>query len=375
MTQQYTITTFDVFTQFTQIVNVIITRKKTKQGYIKFTDGCWHRLYNQNNKRYFKNEKYLFNSLSNIDYYDLLYYNWKHYGYINIKDGSVISAFDYFIKLQFLPDLDEEYELIEIIFDYDAIEKDIVETKYSKYCATRDLLYCEFPMKIKNPSNVIKILNCETGEMYNMDYYDKKDEILYKYTLPIHIFHTRPISNTKVVDKLMSAISIHQDKIAEYKDFCRNIFVEPNTGDTKIFFDCCGKYNYFAYWLIEAVLALTSKIVLTSDDYFIRLIKIKSKYCNRLAIIKKNDELSDISLSRMIKEFENIGIKNIMICHRDKNHNIYNEDSFVAYYEKHKELLFNYCYKKSIDDMPEDPHDIFVEKDGMFMNYLAWCCK
>lgn len=164
-----------------------------------------------------------------------------------------------------------------------------------------------------------------------MEYNKNINEIGKKYIINSYYTHhgsTCGNSNIKIIDNILKYI-VSDEKIIEYKKLCKSIFI--NKSNTNIvFYDYYHRYQYspllttyikdISYYL--QINYINSDIYYENKTEYLNGVKLKKDY--RFVIIYINKD-NKSKLPKMIKEFEKLDIKNMLIVPKSENilQNIY----------------------------------------------------
>jgi len=306
------------------ITKIIITDEKTKEGYILKPNKIYQKMCNINSK-------------SDMDYHNLI--NWfKHHNFNHselsfsrtIKNNKkIIKKHDY-IQLDKIIQDQYVYNLNNIIDIEKTIEDitdccytplpNVYEFEYSEYMGVIDTddMYNHAIVDIKNITkfkNINKI--CEHSLVVNRSLHSGVPR---KESWHINILDM----DLQIFDRLLKFILTDQ-KIIEYKKLCKNIFINKNS-DINIFYDnilynanddVFDQNSPLSYYITNMAHKL-SIIYYDNFDYDNNRFRRITKNV-RFAII--NDwEYNKNSVEIMIRDYKNIGIKNIIVLtHQSTN--------------------------------------------------------
>lgn len=338
----YNIETLNDYLKFSNsdINKIIITNKKTNEGYIKFTETLWINLYDIK-----LDSEHLLDFLKRFNTYACIKINTLPIKYCNIKEKyNNLSC-----------------ELIKLNYNYDKIINDIIKNCYIKDPSIYNFSYCEH---ILNPNNKLNltdpntyyIYNAKTKQITNINDIDKIiDEKNYFCQYSIGSIIDINNINTNIVNIILNKIikKKYYKKILEYKKICYNVFVNQST-DITIFYDNNNTkyYGLFTYWLSNAHERICGYSCLTDSNY------LEYNKIARFGVISSttNDHI------KLITEYKKLGIKNIIVCTNDTNTMYNNEQESILYC---KETCNNLDY---LDEL-------FYSPSLLFINYFLWCCS
>jgi hypothetical protein len=338
----YNIETLNDYLKFSNsdINKIIITNKKTNEGYIKFSETLWINLYDIK-----LDSEHLLGFLKRFNTYACIKINTLPIKYCNIKEKyNNLSC-----------------ELIKLNYNYDKIINDIIKNCYIKNPSIYNFSYCEH---ILNPDNKLNLTDPNTYYIYNaktkqITNINDIDEIIDEknYFRQYSIGSIIDINNidTNIVNIILNKIikKKYYKKILEYKKICYNVFVNQST-DITIFYDNNNTkyYGLFTYWLSNAYERICGYSCLTDSNY------LEYNKIARFGVISSstNDHI------KLINEYKKLGIKNIIVCTNDTN---------TMYNNEQESLL--YCKKtcNNLDYLDE----LFYSPSLLFINYFLWCCS
>jgi hypothetical protein len=288
--------------------------------------SCFHRKWNIHGR-------YLHTILSDDDIPETVKYKNRHFMYQHSETGKFHTKYGYFTDLT--DEQRDQYVLTEIIFDFAQIEKDVLESRYTPRSTLdlRRLEYHEFVVRKNMGFNVWKlhILDCKTFTFKPIDYYDEQFEILCDYHVPNTALCAKEIIDTSLAESLLSTLIPNKNKILEFRQLCYRIFVEPQA-ETRIFYDYYRDTYHLTILLNNIFYQLYGKPSLESRDYFTKnkVWKTKKTANIRYAVVRENQHYS---IDKMMHEFKNMGIRNIVVCVRNPKQNIYQEMPFLRLVE------------------------------------------
>ena len=134
-------------------------------------------------------------------------------------------------------------------------------------------------------------------------------------------------------------------------------------------------------WIKDILYTISiDKFYIYSSQYyndkleFKKLLKIQKLRC---VII---DKYKKIPIKTQIKDFSELGFKNIIVRQNDKTNTMYNISNFKKYLIDNKELLIK-CIKEENNYEPTHWESEIAFNDSIFYmtnllltNFLKWCC-
>ena len=88
----------------------------------------------------------------------------------------------------------------------------------------------------------------------------------------------------------------------------------------------------------------------------------------------------NVPVKKQIKDFCNLGFRNIIVCQNDKQNTMYNIANFRKHLNDNKELLMQHIKEEHnfvINNWENEiQHDdcIFYSQNLLLTNFLKWCC-
>jgi hypothetical protein len=399
------INTYEEYMDLSKIYKIIITNKKTHEGYLKYKNSVWVKLHNkklsieiddvEGLEGYINNEN---NSSYNCvkiikpeikimthDNMRKIYATYK-----NIDTQCIISNNDFInlpISSRFKYELINncEYKIIDVKYNYKKIITDIIQKCYVENPTYYELKYNEYAVRINEK---MRLYNSINGDICDLDEYNKNDIIYNQSNNTNHIITKsldEPI-NTSIVSIILENLIKNPETIKEYNVLCYNILVEQSN-NTTIFYDYYDDLPLLCEWLRDAYRRLTNNIILYSKDYYNDIKKyndmIKTKI-PRIVIIDTKHLVKEKSTEEMIENFKNKGIKNIIVIQKDNKKTIYkNLNNFIKYIHEsaniitpHLDCSFLKKYNNEEDVLKNIiyPDTIFYKPDLLCMNFIKWCC-
>ena len=369
-----TIDTYEEYIKYSKIKQFIITNKSKKEGYVRFPNNLWVKLYDKLSPTFDeRNQETLEDFINKSNREDSIIRNNK---------TNTLHLFSEHREI-------EDYTFITLNYDNEKIIKDIVNKCYRKNPDEYKLKYHEFAIcTIDNHTSQYstKILDTLTFQFNNVD------EII--HDTPTQFYHSISVLyistsiNTDIVDVIMTQLIPDRLKRDAYKKLCHGIFVQkPNS--PFIFEDICayGESNQLTSWIHSMHYTLAcpgnSQIYLKYSTIKERnnQIKefIKENKNNPPRFVEINNARNQSDINKCIEECNKIGI-NIYIIPNRSRESIYNRELCVQYmtqnydtikqhfgviddnYDKYRHM----CNVEYIDD-------IFYRTSILHTNFIKWC--
>lgn len=315
-------------------MKIIITNKKTAEGYLKWRqEGLWDHSYD---------------CLSDIS-------SCAH-GINDICPSDIYSSAD----------------------DSDLLDKNIIETCYTKNVKLYQLKYNEYllPILFYPYERGFKYYILETTKFILYEIEDVvKTEILVYNGFDANILYIKNIDNIRIniIDDILDKMIDIPVKL-QYKQLMYNILVKQVK--TIIFYDC-KRNGWLRSWIINVSYKLSIEY-LDSPDYYKNKREGKKFIKNnkpRFVIVSK--EKLQPSIEKQIDEFTKLGFKNIIVTVDNTDKRVQNRyklsmDSFEEYL---KENVLNYVK----DEYDCDRSVIWIDEvffcgNLLLTNFIKWCC-
>jgi hypothetical protein len=335
------VTTYIDYIKYSNLISIVVTNKKRKEGYLQFSDHTWHKFINIAIN---STEEYLEGFLREQ--------SWRCcYKYEN----KIISPEEQW-KLS-----ESKYECIEILMDYKSIVNDI----YVKCCKRNffyNPMYHEFLLYVKDKGAII--FNSKNCTFHDPNEISNGKIILPSYLGDGHITNYNTNADINIIDTFFSVYIPSKETLIKFKQLCQNILVNHNVKHYIFREYHDGKAYLITEWLYQLACHLNGNII-KSNHYnsFINLKKeIKSHKKYRCIIL---DEMVydryGMTEKILIENLVKIGIKNFIIRKISHVKNKYDEQKF-------KTLIQQYNNDKYIDHI-----ELFEPKGILFINFLKWC--
>ncbi len=367
----YKITTYNEWIKYNNIISkVIITNKKREEGFLKIKGQLWRKLYERNN---LDDEEHLLGFIQNFQE-GLLLKN---------KITNEFIAYTDYLKLEKLNNYEKnnyDKNCVNVEYNVEEILKDTLNKCYVKEYDLYNLNYYEYVFPIHQSSsttsyviyNSINITFTPVDELIS-------DKILTCKDKGSSFFHAKHIINTNIVDDILKSL-MPNDIITEYKKLTYNLIVKQEEKQI-IFYDYNG--CLLTTWIRDLLHSISNnKFYALSCHYYddkieFRKIMRTNKY--RCVIIQKYNPMN-VPVKKQIKDFCNLGFRNIIVCQNDKQNTMYNIANFRKHLNDNKELLMQ-CIKEEHNYVinnweNEIQHDdcIFYSQNLLLTNFLKWCC-
>ena len=354
--------TYEDFMKCSTISAIVITNKKTKEGYIKL--DSWRRLYDQDSSDF--NPNYM----EHLEGY--LEYNICDTVLRNPQNGKIFTYQDI---------SKNDYCEYEVVPNWDCIIKDICNKCYTSKPIFYELPYHKFPVFFKNPM----IFNTNDFQFEDIPY----DKILLTQNTTACISSSN--RDTQIIDEIMSVFIKDESIIDKFKKLCKSILLKPSN-KTIIFYDggMSGSYK-LSSWLKDAFYVLglqRGSDFIDADDYYsekaqynklfkkhtprcVFIHKYQSKYSAPCKILHKSNE-------SIINNFTNLGIKNIIIQSDSLVKNYTSFTNMEKYIDQNLETLSllitdEQKRKDFIKSHPRYFDTLLYSGNYFFLNMLAWC--
>jgi hypothetical protein len=363
----YQITTYDEWIKYNKIDKIIITNKKTEEGFLRFKGYAWRKFYNQNCLEDDDKE----NLLGFIKNCQAIVFTYK-----NKITNEKLSNIEY-IKL----DNNErnKYTIFQGEYNEEQILKDIKLKCYVKKYDVYNLNYCEYMFYGGDCMVIYNSVNCT---------FTPVDELIDNKIITYNvngsrIIPTKKIINIDIVNDILN--SLIQPKIKEqYKKLVYNLLVNQEERQI-IFYD----YNdcLLTEWIRDLLYSLSGydkRLYVSSIEYyddkngFKKLLKTSVYRC---VIIHSH---KFVSIQKQIDDFSKLGFRNIIVCQKDKANDMYNIKNFRNHLQINKEILMKHIKDESNitqketqlnwDKVLQHDDNIFYSQRLLIVNFLKWCC-
>jgi hypothetical protein len=397
------ITTYEEWITCNNISKVIITNKKTGEGYIRFNGGLWRKLYNRNSLDYDNNnmenlsefieynQKTVYRMIKPIEKF---VHRWDKninlmYSFENNFTKQIISYYDFKnLNKSDQKNYSKIYTFINVEYDEDKIYKDIIKKCYvnKKNCEFYDLNYHTyvFPIYVKEYVNDIQreikpvIFNSLNFTFNSVDEL-VSNKILTSDKRGMGTFYVNNNNiDINIVDDILNSLINHDIKL-EYKKLLYNLIVKKD--DEQITFYDFNE-RLLTTWANDLLDSITkNNNYIYSSGHYENISQSKKdikKYKPRFVII----DTHNFSIEKQKKDFSKLGI-NIFIVHKnDKQNTMYNLINFRNYLQDNKDILINilknqhnFEYTKDWKSYIEQNDDLIFYKSELFLtNFLKWCC-
>jgi hypothetical protein len=394
--QLYQIITYEEWIKYNQVSNIIITKKKGGEGYLRFKNQLWINVYDKNrfdwNKDSMeelsgfieKNQPFVYRMVmprnelvSHNEMYNYLY-SYKDKLTNEIISDDAYKQLSYAYQINYSAIKNEMYKFINVEYDVGKILQDTINKCYKKICEFYKLEYYEYIVTGCNLNSVQYF----SFNALNFTFTSVNELICDKILTGKNCGQRRSLyikkePNICIVDNILNSI-INDTTKQQYKNLLYNLIVKPDEKQI-IFYD----YNecLLTAWLKDLLYCISGyNIYANSNEYYDNKKKFKNilKQTTKRCVIIENN--INIPIETQINYFCKLGFKYIIVCQSDKSNNMYNIINFRKYLQDNKEALIN-CIKQEnnyeIDNWNwETQHDdsIFYKQTLFLTNFLKWCC-
>jgi hypothetical protein len=373
--EEIEINTCEEYLKFSKIYKITITNKKTKEGFLKFKNHNWRKLYNRNSKDFDED------NMETLDDFIKTEQNYDDFGYKDSETNAVItfSEFRNLYKGQ-QNDVLHKYKIIDLKYNFENIIEDIINKCYVKPPIYYELKYHEFTFHGKNNDcheSKDVIYNTIENTFVDTEDYDKYGILYVPFRFTINYL---PVNNdTSIVETILNSLVKKKQKLIDYKKLYHSVFVNQSN-DTNIFYDYYGDYSSDALlttWLKDTWYILTGTESLSSESYYEDCAfynkEIKNKK-HRFVVITQNRLYS---IDKMITDFKSKGIKNIIVKIKSSQNNSYDINNFLKYLNDNKDLIIPYLPNNYTDlfDCRILYDSIFSCQKGMPLQFVMWGCS
>ena len=402
------ITTYEEWITCNNISKVIITNKKTGEGYIRFNGDLWRKLYNINSLDYDNDN--MENLFDFIKYKQKTVYRmikpivkfvhrknniWDEkidltYSFENNITKQIISYYD-FKKLNKSDknNYSKIYTFNNVEYDEDKIYNDILKKCFvnKKNCEFYDLNYHSYVF----PIYANEYVNDRESELKHVIFnslnltFNSVDELLSNKILTsdnrgIATFYVNNNIDINIVDDILNSLINHDIKL-QYKNLLYNLIVKQD--DEQITFYDFNE-RLLTTWAKDLLDSITkNNNYIYSSGHYENISQSKKdikKYKPRFVIIDINTQ--EFSIEKQKKDFSKLGI-NIFIVHKnDKQNTMYNLIKFKNYLQDNKDILINIlkiqhnfeCANDWKSYIEQNYDLIFYQSELFLTNFLKWSC-
>ena len=364
----YQIETYAEWIIYNNVISkVIITNRKREEGFLRFKGQLWRKLYHRNNDNDY--EEHLLGFIQN--YQESLLFK-------NTITNEMISHRDYLSLNDTEKNNYDHNSIITVEYNDEEILKDALKNCYVKECDFYKLNYYEYVFHINQPlsSSSYVIFNSINTTFTPVDELIS-DKILTGKESGARRFYAKNIINTNIVDDILKSL-IPNNIIIRYKKLTYNLIVKQ--GEFPIIF-----YDYndclLTTWIKDLLFSISDdKFFVSSLEYYddkIGFRKLMKTHKYRCVIIRA---VKNKTIENQIKDFCNLGFKNIIACQDDTRKTMYDISSFRKYLHNNKEILMKYIKEENnyvIDDWESEiqyDDSIFYMENLLLTNFLKWCC-
>lgn len=337
------IKTYKEFLEHSPIKQIIITNKERQEGYLRFENHTWNRIWDKD---------------STDDNAEILYLWLKH----NSQDS-------YYYQ-----------------FNYDKIIQDICRKCFCKKPYIYQLKYHEFIIKCHG--NAEYLLNTKSLNISKFT-----EDIILNDGASERIMHLSNDTyidtlNTNIVTRILQSLINNNNIINQFQHICYNILVESK--EIIIFYDNSPTFHFLSSWLSDLIFSICANdhpcgYKCDFDENEKASYKKLFKN-NKPRVVFMNNIYDDIELQNHINFLKDLGIKNIVVKTKSDS-NQYDYKRFIEYLAKNKDKIASLFpvkldsikYYPDINQMEKEFElgnydDIFYRTDMLFNNFLIWCC-
>ena len=336
------VNTFEDYKKYAENFKIIITNKTKKEGFIRFQNGFYRKIYCKNN----------------LDF-----------------DENTMETLDDFLKFN---EKDSCVSFESLKYNYDSIIKDIMQKCYVKNPSIYEPKYHEYFLQC--PAT---IFDAKEYKFYDINTFENNNNTNVWYTKNYQASdYFNGNETTEIVPKILRSLVIHDECIEKYKRFCYNVIVEPSL-ETSIFYDYYvnndkginNGHNLLTEWLRSTMFRFDIQYLETdyywSDKSFYKpFIKNKQIRCVIIRPIQQK------TVQKMIDEFTKMGIKHFIVINTKEqgtDKNIYSTEKYKKFIKDNEEEMRPYFNDKT-DDFHGDVLDkIFYRRELLFSSFVKWC--
>ncbi len=384
----YTINTYKEWIKTNDIVNIIIT-KKNGEGFIKFKNCLWKKLFNIS----FDNELYetLKGWIKHTIDSSSIYYKWVNpsdssyndiislkemfnlqYTYKHKETNDIITYDEFHMsnnQYNYIEIKNKEYIFLNILYDNEKIYNDIIKSCYTTEYEYYKLKYHEY---VFHTSDNIKIFNSLNNEFVPIDNCINNYILLEESIISSRVITISNVININIVDNILDSLIENNIKI-KFKNLVYNILVK---NDSIIHF-----YDYNECLLTTWITCWFNSLYFNNNEYYENRQNIKdtiknNTYIPRFVII---DNYKNKSIELQINDFSKLGIKIFIIKQTNKQQKMYNINTFKKFLNDNIDNLTSIINIEhntnhvSIKQIIQYDDSIFTHPHLFFTNFLKWC--
>ena len=372
----YTITTYQEWSKFSNIDNIII-KSKNGEGHFRFKGQLWRQLYDKHKPDFDEN---------NMEYLsELVAQNQPTYFKVDGKK-ELLSCSEYY-KLNYT---EKKNKIIHVEYDVDKIIKDIINkchvNKY-EYYQEYNLSYSEYVFSLGGTGRShteYVILDSKNFTFNNVDELIN-NKILTRSNAGGRMVHSKSLCNINIVDDILNSL-IKDETKNEYKKLVYNLIVEQEEKQI-IFYD----YNecLLSTWANDLLYSISGNGILKSRDYYNdkKYFKnlIRTKRCYNRCVIITGSITGSKKIETQIRDFLELGFKNIIVQQDNSKKSMYNIENYRNYLQDNKDSLIKCINEENVDSEAIDVNDwkyeiqhddnIFYHTNLLLTNFMKWCCN
>jgi hypothetical protein len=335
------VTTAEEWMENAGVANIMITNKKTGEGYLRFQNTYCRKLYDENKSDF---------------------------------DPSNMECLRYFI-------MHNEPTRGNKVNDVESIWQDIVKKCYIKKLEFYDLKWNEYLMPIISGSRNTKyaILNAATFTFTPAN--DLLQNKILLSTENNRLIYAKPDCDIRVVDGILSALVPDKATRANYRQFLHSLIVESS--EEQIFYDNgCG---FLTTWIHAILDSITGQTYVDAAEYYedkTEFNKSIKKTKPRCVIIGRTIiKYRTYPVEKQIADLRKKGFKHFIVCLYDQNRKTYDFPKYHQYLEDNKDEITrliqeenNYTITHWKYDVMFDDSDIFYRCRLLLTNFIKWAC-
>lgn len=369
--EEIIVSSYEDYMKYSKIKEIIITSKKTHEGYLRFENQLWRYLHNiKHSER--NGQETLDGFIKNNNSESLLYRDT-----VTKKIGTIADMKD-----------SRNLRLVNINYRYDSIIKDIVEKCYQSHPNKFVPEYHQFFVHSSDESHVItKLFDAKRNTFDSIEPY-----IAGKYTTISESCRSirTDVYDTCIVDDIMRQLIPLTRNRNNYRQLCRYMLVD-SISSPYIFRDTCyfdTEHHQLSSWLCDMTYTLGiesipqfnlegSRLKKQSLSTFIKEYNATRARCVCLMNIHENDIEKCVSEIR-----EKLGIMLFIVRNktRDRTQSIYDFNAYEKYMRENIEIVKQNIkrdeYRDTIshkDLAGRDMDDLFYLTYMLFTHYMKWC--
>jgi hypothetical protein len=379
----YRITRYQDWIKYNDINKVIITKKNSDCGYLRYNGQLWRTLHDTTRLDFDYDE--------HENLMEFIEKNQKVPSWINKITNETIThkLYDDLNQIE-----KEQYAYIsDIEYDNEQIYKDVIEKCYLKNVEYFNLDYHQYVLHGFDDGVKYSIFDSKTFK------FTPVDELIHNKILTgkdsgSRYIRFKKVVNVDYVDEVLDSLVSYDTKL-KFKELLYNLIVKQESKTIFYDFNECKMTS----WVRDLLYTISGdKFFVDSWSYYNnkseynKLFKARQIRCVIINCYTPIEPRMKLTMDRQIKDFEKLGVKNIIVCQQDKKKNMYDIEKFRSYLITNKEKLLK-CFKLENDfenkerlliklenDFNVENNDIFYDNDIFYRadllltNLLKWCC-